>query len=74
MREDNRYPNEIPELDVNRLLAEENGDDDEDDDEEEEEGGVVALAELVVGGLSGDGEELLCGQKHRGSLSRIGRG
>ena len=37
MREDNGYPNEIPELDVNRLLTEENGDDDEDDEEEEEE-------------------------------------
>ena len=37
MREDNGYPNEIPELDVNRLLTDENGDDDENDEEEEEE-------------------------------------
>ena len=51
MREDNGYPNEIPELDVNRLLTDENGDDDENDEEEEEEKPV--WVEVRQGGADG---------------------
>jgi hypothetical protein len=52
MREDNGHPNEIPGLDLNRLLTEENGDDDEDDEEEEEEEKPVWV-EVRQGGADG---------------------